>query len=130
MSGGIELYKYPVSRLSYNTIFITYGIWNGFAYIDHAFDIICSLRLQERKSFELVLHKTIDHVTFLCPDHCSKGLDLFHSIFINIYSNHSRKRVSDMVTAEILKDLKKNEGKSSYNFIAIYLKHMNVNFVF
>ena len=64
-----------------------------------------------KEIFELVLHKTIDHVTFLCPDHCSKGLDLFHSIFINIYSNHSRKRFSDMVTTETLKDLKKTKGK-------------------
>ena len=60
-------------------------VCNGFAYIDHVFDIICSSRLQERRSFELVLHKTIDHVTFLYLDNCSKGLDLFHSL-LSIFS--------------------------------------------
>ena len=106
-------------------------VCDGFAYIDHAFDIICSSRLQKRKSFELVLHKTTDHVTFLCLDHCSKGLDLFHSFVINIYPNNSRKRVSDTVTTEnIVGFKKKSKGKNSYIFIPIYLKYMNINFLF
>ena len=50
-----------------------YHLWNmsvmDFYYTDHGFDIICLLKLQERKATKLVLHKNTDHVTFLCQDY-------------------------------------------------------------
>ena len=48
-----------------------------FAYTDHAFDITCFSRLQERKAARLVLRKTTDYATFIY---------VVHSIAANMYS--------------------------------------------
>ena len=88
--------------------FVT-SVCDCFAFIDHAINVITSMKMKKRADAEYFLNVLMFHETFLYSVHWSTEKSTTHKIIANIYFNNKRKIMTNSIHKDNVVSFKKRQ---------------------